>query len=293
MEQVNLSNRNFNTISPSAKWILLMKGHTDIPFARQTAELIVYPEKFNPDFDKKVMTFWARTVHFEYRYKSIDQLLEDLPVNNILELSSGYSFRGLNAIKQKDIYYIDTDLPDVIAEKEYFIVVLKNENGSAEGKLELLPLNALDEKQFRGITDRFPDGEIAIVNEGLLMYLDTSGKEKLCHIIHRILEERGGYWITADIYLKNQHENLGIKWDDRSQEFFEQHRIEDNKFGSFKEAEEFFKRMGFIIDKEAKIENSQLSSLKYLLQNATSEELTKMSKVGKIQSTWRLRIAKD
>jgi len=53
MEQVNLSNRNFNTISPSAKWILLMKGHTNIPFARQTAELISYPEKFNPDFTKK------------------------------------------------------------------------------------------------------------------------------------------------------------------------------------------------------------------------------------------------
>ena len=39
MEQINLNNRNYNTISPSAKSILLMKGHTNIPFARQTAEL--------------------------------------------------------------------------------------------------------------------------------------------------------------------------------------------------------------------------------------------------------------
>src|SRR5271157_640241 len=113
MEQRNSATRNFNSISPSAKSLLLMKGHTNIPFARQTAELLEYPDKFNPDYDKKDMTFWARTLHFETRYRSIDQLLADLPNKNILELSSGFSFRGLQTIRQKGFYYIDTDLPDV------------------------------------------------------------------------------------------------------------------------------------------------------------------------------------
>jgi hypothetical protein len=72
MDELNITNRNFNTISPSAKSLLLMKGYTNIPFARQTAELLNYPEKYNPDFDKKDMTFWARTLHFESRYWSID-----------------------------------------------------------------------------------------------------------------------------------------------------------------------------------------------------------------------------
>ena len=63
-EKINLINRNFSTISPSAKSLLLMKGYTDIPFARQTAELLTYPEKYQPDFDKNDMTFWARTLHF-------------------------------------------------------------------------------------------------------------------------------------------------------------------------------------------------------------------------------------
>jgi len=118
MEQINLTNRNFNTISPSAKSLLLMKGHTNIPFARQTAELIEYPEKYNLDFSNEDMTFWARVVHFENRYWSIDQLLTDLPIKNILELSSGFSFRGLETTKKKGFYYIDTDLPDVIATKK-------------------------------------------------------------------------------------------------------------------------------------------------------------------------------
>jgi O-methyltransferase involved in polyketide biosynthesis len=158
-------------------------------------------------------------------------------------------------------------------------------------------LNALDDKQFHEIVNNYPDGEIVIVNEGLLMYLDTNEKEKLCGIIHKILKERGGYWITADIYLKNQQEKLNLKFDNKTKEFFEQHRIEDNKednkFECFEEAEVFFKEMGFAIDKEANIERSKLSSLKYFLKSATIKQLLKIRKASKIQATWRLRIDFD
>ncbi|NVO12160.1 MAG: class I SAM-dependent methyltransferase [Bacteroidales bacterium] len=293
MEQINLKNRNFNTISPSAKSLLLMKGHTDIPFARQTAELIKFPEKYIPNFSNKDLTFWARTFHFESRYWSIDQLLEDLSIKNILELSSGFSFRGLAKINQKGVHYIDTDLPDVIETKKEFIDALQNEDSNPEGKLELLPLNALDEEQFQSIIKNFSGGEIVIVNEGLLMYLDINEKEKLCRIIYNILKEHGGYWITADIYIKDRQKKLDFKLDDKTKEFFEQHRIEENRFESFKEAEAFFKRMGFAIDKEAKIKKSKMSSLKYLIKSATLKQLFKMRKAVKIQTTWRLRIANN
>jgi O-methyltransferase involved in polyketide biosynthesis len=293
MEKKDLIQRNFNTISPSAKWLLYMKGHTGIPFARQTAELMKYPGKFIPDYKRRDLTFWARTVHFESRYWSIDQLLNELPLKNILEISSGFSFRGLEKAKEKGIHYIDTDLPDVIDTKKDFISSLKNESVKLNGKLELLSMNAMDEIQFHEIVRRFPDGEITIVNEGLLMYLDTREKEKLCRIIHEILKERGGYWITADIYLKNKFGKLELKLDDKTRDFFEQHNIEENRFESFKEAETFFKSMGFTIDKEAKIQRSQLSSLKYLMKNLTLKHMLKLRKAGKIQATWRLKIARD
>ena len=289
MEQHKLTNRDFSSISPSAKSLLLLKGYTGIPFARQTAELLVLPEKYNPDFDNKDMTFWARVVHFESRYRSIDQLLEDLSITNILELSSGFSFRSLEATRKGGFYYIDTDLPDVINLKKDFINALNNENLSTDGKLELVPLNCLNEQQFREIVHKFPDGEIVIVNEGLLMYLDLKEKENLCSIIHKILKERGGYWVTADIYLKNKHEKLNLKIDDRTKDFFLEHNIEANKFSSFEEAESFFRRMGFIIDKVANIKRSELSSIRYFLKNITIKQLFKIRKAGKIQTTWRLR----
>jgi len=290
---MNITNRNFNTISPSAKSLLLMKGHTNIPYARQTAELLLYPNKFIPYFDNKNITFWARVLHFEKRYWSIDQLLTDQPIKNILELSSGFSFRGLETIKKNGFHYIDTDLPDVIAIKENIITSLSDSGFNTESKLELLPLNALDQIQFNERVNRFPEGEIAIVNEGLLMYLDAFEKEELCKIIHKILKERGGYWITADIYIKNQHNKPDLNIDPDTKKFFEQHQIEKNKFDSFEDARAFFKKMGFRIDKEADVKNSKLSSLKYFLKSTSIRQLFKIRRAGKIQATWLLRVASD
>jgi hypothetical protein len=123
------------------------------------------------------------------------------------------------------------------------------------------------------------------------MYLDINEKEKLCRIIHTILKNRGGYWITADIYLKNKNKELNLKVDDNTQQFYEQHKIEDNKFESFIEAEAFFNKMGFVIEKEAKVNASKLSTLKYLMKSLTLRQLFKFRKAGKIQKSWRLRLA--
>src|ERR1700723_1177431 len=92
-------NRDYSSISPSAKQLLLLKGFTEIPFARQAAELILYPKKYVADIANMDFPFKARLMHFESRYRSIDQLLEGLDVPNVLELSSGFSFRGLDLIR--------------------------------------------------------------------------------------------------------------------------------------------------------------------------------------------------
>jgi hypothetical protein len=98
--------------------LFLIKGYTNIPFAREVAELLEYPNKYIPDFNRRDFTLWANAIHLENRYWSIDQLLKDLTINNILELSSGYSFRSLEYTRKKGVHYIDTDLPDVIAAKK-------------------------------------------------------------------------------------------------------------------------------------------------------------------------------
>jgi O-methyltransferase involved in polyketide biosynthesis len=290
-EQLSLQDRDYSSIGPSARSLLLLKGLTDIPFALEAARLISQPEFYIPDFSKGDLMFWARVLHFEARYKSINQLLSALPVKNILELSSGFSFRGLDKVINNDIYYIDTDLPNVIDIKQNLIHALIPPDITPKGELETLPLNALNETDFRNITDHFPEGEIAIVNEGLLVYLDMDEKKKLCHNIRTVLQKRGGYWITADIYIKSEKKLPELRVNDKLDQFFKEHRIEENKFESFEAAEAFFKSEGFIIDKEAEREHEALGSLKYLLANSTEEEFASLRKAGRIRATWRLRLA--
>ncbi|SDS52551.1 hypothetical protein SAMN05216490_1313 [Mucilaginibacter mallensis] len=288
--ETNSANRDYSSISPSARALLLLKGLTSIPFAREAAGLMVSPEIYKPDYENTEIGFWARLLHFESRYQSIDQLLNDLPAKNILELSSGFSFRGLAALQERDVHYIDTDLDNVIKLKEGFTNALKQVGKPLKGKLEILPLNALNKDAFRKITDHFDEEEIVIVNEGLLVYLDVKEKKELLKIIHGILEQHGGYWITADIYIKSEKLNAGLKMNDELTQFFEQHRIEENKFDSFEAAEEFFYDARFVIDKEAVADYTESTALSYLLKNSTPDQRTKMSAVGRIRATWRLKI---
>ena len=282
--------RNYNTISPSAEMLLLTKGHTNIPFAKRAAELYLYPEKYTLDSTEKDLTFWARLAHFESRYWTIDQLLSELDVKNILEISSGFSFRGLKAVEEKDVHYIDTDLPNLIDVKRKLLDQLQKES-TGKGKLEILPLNALDEDQFNEIVSRFPTGEIAIVNEGLLMYLDAEEKEKLCRNIRNVLKQFGGYWITADIYIKKELDRNLFKIDQKLADFAKQHKIAENRFDSFESAKEFFGSMGFVVDKEAEPDYSKVTALKNVFEGATPEQLNGLKDAGKIQATWRLKLA--
>lgn len=286
------NNRDYNSISPSAKVLLLVKGVTQIPFAKEVAGMMTKEETDLLFINDETPYFWGRVVHFENRYWSIDQLLKDQPVNNILELSSGFSFRGLDKVlHHKDCHYIDTDLPGIIAMKRSFVDSLIPEDHSQMGNLEMLGLNALDDTAFESVIKRFDAGEVAIVNEGLLMYLDTAEKRRLCHSIRRVLEQHGGYWITADIYIKREMEDPRMQQNDPLNKFFEQHNIRENMFDSFEAAEAFFKEEGFVIDREATLDPSVLTGLAYFRKNYTDEQMAVMSKAQKIQATWRLKLA--
>jgi O-methyltransferase involved in polyketide biosynthesis len=282
--------KDYSTISPSARSLLLLKGSTNIPYAKEAATLIISPEPFGPpagngdDFG-----FWARVLHFENRYWSINQLLDETDTKNMLELSSGYSFRGLDIVNRRPVHYIDTDLDEVVSQKRHLISLLQKDLPQPEGLLEILPLNALHEKQFRETVDRFPAGPLTIVNEGLLMYLETDEKKKLCAIIHDTLKERGGCWITADIYIKKEITGIQIKRSAAERDFIDQHRIEENKFESFEGAELFFREAGFEKLKEAKADHSRLSALPHLIGAASPEQAKKLENVGRIQATWMLK----
>lgn len=282
--------KDFSSVSPSAKSLLLMKGYTNIPYAKEAAKLMQGPEVFELSFDENDFWFWIRVMHFEMRYWSIDQLLQQTESTNILELSSGYSFRGIDLCeKNAGMHYIDTDLPGVINTKQHMMEQL-HAGKNIKGKFELLPLNVMDQQAFNNIISRYAEGPVTIVNEGLLMYLNLEEKKQLCKAIHQVLKQRGGYWITADVYVKRSAEmQASLPQSKGEATFFEQHHIEENKFDSYPEAEAFFKEQGFALVKEAVPDYQRLSVLPQLMKVLPEEARNSKEPPPKVQATWMLR----
>jgi len=282
--------RDYGSISPSARQLLLLKGFGDIPFAREAAQLMLYPKQYINNLDNMDFPFKARLLHFEWRYRSIDQLLQDLPVTNILELSSGFSFRGLDLIQHKEVYYIDTDLPEVVETKKKFVAALTPKNSTPQGALQTLPLNALHEEQFTETIKLFPPGPVAILTEGLLMYLNPEEKTRLCSIISTVLKQRGGYWIVADIYVRKDIDLRYVMVNDNLQSFYQAHNIEENKFESFEAARKFFDGAGLVIDKVAEGDFGKNTSVASVLKNAAAGYENIIKNASQVRATWRLKV---
>jgi O-methyltransferase involved in polyketide biosynthesis len=162
----------------------------------------------------------------------------------VLEIAGGLSFRGLALAQRHAVTYVDTDLPAMIESKARLVAAL--DAGPLVGELRLRALDALDPEGFRAAVAELPPGAIAIVNEGLLMYLDPGEKRRLAASIREALVARGGVWITADIYLRSPPDPR-IGQDDRLRDFLAAHRVEEQKFESRAAAEAFFTEAGFAI----------------------------------------------
>ena len=51
--------------------------------------------------------------------------------------------------------------------------------------------------------------------------------------------------------------------------------------------------MGFVVDKEAEQDFSKMTALNYVFKTATEQQLQQLKDIGKIQATWRLKLADD
>jgi O-methyltransferase involved in polyketide biosynthesis len=288
-----LSDRDFSSISDTARWLLFLKAITDIPYAKQAAELIqgkaLPVELFDPSRQDEVL---VSTIGFEARYLSIDAALSGESVNNFLELSSGYSFRSLEMTKKPGVFYVDTDLPDIIEMKRRLVAELVRDEHRSTNIPEFRPLNALDENAFLEIVNLFPTGPVGIINEGLLIYLDEQEKSRLAATIHKVLCERGGFWLTGDIYVNvysKQPPPKDHKISDRAREFLAKHRIMENMFTSWENAREFFDAAGFSIEPHKADEVCDRLTTRRLIDERPSIDKSYVRASLETRQTWVLR----
>ncbi|MES1179495.1 MAG: class I SAM-dependent methyltransferase [Myxococcales bacterium] len=238
--------RDYSSISPSALSLLLMKAESEIPYAREAAAALwgdTAPSELSDALAEENAR--RRLRHFVNRYKSLDQLLSESGCANVLELGAGLSFRGLDLARTKQTFYIDTDLPNVVALKAELIAKLPAH--PSRGTLRVQALNALDADAFAATVSELPPGPVAIANEGLLVYLDEREKAQLAANVRAALLSRGGVWLTADVYIQNPGGSSPNVSYGRSRAFLDQHRVEQNKFSDWSAAERFFTSQGLTI----------------------------------------------
>jgi O-methyltransferase involved in polyketide biosynthesis len=236
--------RDFSTISPSARSLLLVKSQTSLPFARPAAELLWGAEEVAEAHRKADATPGAaqRRSHFEIRAQSVDDALRELGATRVLEIAAGLSFRGLAMASRGDVFYLDTDLPAIATLKAELVTRLHP--GPLLGKLSVRSLDALDAEAFRAAVNDIPPGPLAILHEGLLMYLNDAEKARLAASVRGALLERGGVWVTADVYVRS---DVQVFREERTKKFLEEHRVEENKFADFAAAEAYFDANDFTI----------------------------------------------
>jgi O-methyltransferase involved in polyketide biosynthesis len=234
--------RDYSSISPSAKSLLLVKAQTDLPFARRAAEIVFGTAAVEQGASADPAAALRRK-HFELRARSLDAALQAHGAKRILEIAAGFSLRGLAMAASQDVAYVDTDLPELVSIKSD--LVERIHSGPLVGTLRVQALDALDADAFRRTTAGMPDGALAIIHEGLLMYLGDEEKTRLAASVRETLLERGGAWITADVYVRSETHLLR---EESVKKFLAEHRVEENKFADWAAAEAFFTSSGFSIE---------------------------------------------
>jgi O-methyltransferase involved in polyketide biosynthesis len=239
--------RDYSTIAPSARAVLALRSlGSELPLVRQAAELVFGNEALAAEHAhlQGLVGWQLRLAHSVERYTSLDTLLAASGIETVVELAAGLSLRSLALAQRRAVTYLDTDLPEMIETKRALVEQLAA--GPFVGDVRLRAVNALAEGELATAVDELPAGPLAILNEGLLMYLDDAEKRRLAASVRDVLARRGGVWITADIYVKTPALPF-IGRDDRLQDFLVAHRVEENKFASFAAAEQLFTEAGFAI----------------------------------------------
>jgi O-methyltransferase involved in polyketide biosynthesis len=239
---------NHEKISYTAIAVAYARTFSDIPYSKEISDIC----------DASNLTEENAKVHhdlapyFEARFKGLTNLIKKSGIKNILEVASGVDPRGLiMAEEDPEVTFMETDLPDMLRQKRNVLDELcKQAKIQLPKNLHFAELNVLDEVAFRTALEGFPSGPIAIGNEGLLAYFNREEKQKMAEIIHDILVERGGVWVTPDIFTVADLKKTVT--DDKKHEVAmeelktrTQRKYESNAFIDVDDAKKFFTDLGF------------------------------------------------
>lgn len=183
-------------------------------------------------------------VELEARRKLIDEYLDAGGFSQVFEFAAGYGTRGVER-SEAGARYLELDLPSVSGRKRRVL----DKTGLANDNLRVISGNALNFEDFEKELAFFDKTKpVAVVNEGLMRYLNFEEKAEYARNVRRVLERFGGSWITSDVTPKKF---LAVQ--DKGMTGFNKTvsgktgGYSDNMFVDMAQVEEFFDDLGFEI----------------------------------------------
>jgi O-methyltransferase involved in polyketide biosynthesis len=243
---------SFEKVALTAQLAAYMRQFSDIPFAGDVAELLHSREVFESLLHGQDMKpedlLWYAPI-FEVRYKSVTAAIQRSGCRQVLELASGLALRGLAMSRDAELEYVESDLAGISAEKAQLIAALRARYGLADHHNLAFPaVNAVEMSQLREAAATLRPGEpLAVVSEGLFLYLSAAEMQGVTRNIGELLREFGGCWITPDFSIRGEVTQVSEQQrkfrrivtaaTDRS--------MYDNAFDSLDQLEAWLRGMGF------------------------------------------------
>jgi O-methyltransferase involved in polyketide biosynthesis len=250
---------SYERISPTAWGVAYRRTFTDIPYSVEIFEElqeIMKRTKSAAELEQlESLKYPEMTPMFEARYKLVNRLLKENNAKQILELAAGFSQRGIEMAQDPLVEYVEVDLPGVIAEKRGIVEKLIADKKIPEQQnLHINEGSALDIRDLSKAAESFRNEPIAVVNEGLLRYLNFDEKATVARNVHELLERFGGVWITPDITLREglfgQTDEKMKAQTDRVQKLVGVD-FSKNVFDNEEAAIKFFGELGFDVERHA------------------------------------------
>jgi len=254
MRTLNALNKgDHDKIIPTARAVAYFRSFSEVPYAREASEALggeaAARQMYQDDLD--LMTRFSGPV-FEARYKCFDRFIRTHP--NIVELAMGTSVgRGLTIAEDPEKLYIGTDLPEMIDQSKIFLGTI-SKGKRTNHFLEAANVLSYDELNA-AISHLGSRRDVAIISEGLWMYLTAAEQSVAAENVRRLLEKHGGTWVTPDIWDLESNEkfiaSLGPQMSAAVPRILQKasavtgRTLANNYFANREEAVVFFRNAGF------------------------------------------------
>ncbi|MFA6254311.1 MAG: class I SAM-dependent methyltransferase [Candidatus Paceibacterota bacterium] len=253
-------NNSFEKISPTAWGVAYHRALAEIKYAKEIFEQL---EKSSLPTDPLETKYMERTKtshitpQFEARYKLINRLIRENKTNQILEIASGLSPRGLEMTDDDlDLAYVEVDILSMADCKRKLLEKLfESKIFKPRTNLCLEDGDALDVDSLLLAANHFKEEPITVINEGLLRYMNFDQKAIVAENVRTLLEKFGGAWITSDITLARILDQADEAKINRGMvKEMSGIDIDKNVFASVEVAIKFFEGFGFTVEKHSFME---------------------------------------